>query len=81
MSDAQMTAYTPAQLRAFQWLPSDGSWRDKPGREMGGAVNSLCLNYRGAYAEKKGSDRTLGFRLTPSGVAERARLAKEGVIK
>lgn len=73
-----MTAYTPAQLRALAWLPEDGGWRSNPGSVRYGLLQllGLCLVQYGWFV---GNIRF--FRLTTEGIAERARLAKEGMIK
>jgi hypothetical protein len=71
--------YTAAQLKAFAWLPSDGSWRDSPGRFVS-ALSSLSLSSGLKLAESEWGDfgprggRILRWRLTPHGRAEQARL-------
>lgn len=83
MSDRE---YTPAQLSAFAWLPSDGAWADKPGRTFSSAVGSLCLYHRNIAESITGAFGARGgwivrYRLTPAGQAEKARLIAEGKIE
>ena len=75
-----MTPYTPAQLRAFAWLPADGSWR---GIYEGRNDLWVTLEYlfRINLCQLKMGESFDIYRLTPAGIAERARLVKEGVIK
>ena len=37
--------FTPAQRRALEWLPADGSWRHGAGR-LTAALNSLSIYHR-----------------------------------
>lgn len=72
--------FTAAHRRALEWLPEDGSWRTRPGREFSPAVNSLGLYHRDiAESEwgrfnreaKPNTHSRPGFRwrLTPAGIA------------
>lgn len=70
---------TPAQRRALDWLPSDGSWRTKPGTLVS-ALSSLSLSAacRGWVESQWGDSgprggRELRWRLTPLGVLGKAR--------
>lgn len=78
-----MTAYTPAQLRALEWLPGDGSWDTGALRDRGHIDQrnvSAAKSLRSAYP-KFVDRKSWRFRLTPAGIAERARLVAEGLIK
>ncbi len=64
---------TPAQRKALDWLPSDGSWRSKPGA-VAQALASLSLYHRGIVEEQAGPFGQRGgygwrYRLTPGGIA------------
>jgi hypothetical protein len=76
MADSREPRYTPAQLAAMEWLPSDGSWRSNPYRQLiaGATLTELCSI---GLAEWKSNYpvRPASYRLTPRGVAEKARLA------
>jgi hypothetical protein len=77
-----MSKFTEAQLRAFDWLPSDGAWRVKPGRLIQ-SLNSLSLRggIRMKLIESEWGDfgprggRELRWRLTETGVAVKRTLA------
>jgi hypothetical protein len=69
-------SYTSAQLRAFAWLPEDGSWRKCDADEYVPASMSISI----AFVEYRGSRFDPEYRLTPAGIAERARLVKEELI-
>ena len=77
--------YTAAQLKAFAWLPSDGSWRDNPGRIVS-ALSSLSLSSGAELVKSKWVDfgprdgRILRWRLTPHGVAEKYRLRAAAIL-
>ena len=69
-------SYTPAQLRAFAWLPADGSWlKGRRSPAIGRTLKSLY--YHSVFVEFV-SGR---YRLTPAGIAERARLKDVGMIE
>lgn len=73
--------YTPAQVKALAWLPADGRWQALP---KDSAATSFCLFriWEVGLAELK-EDSLWGdqIRLTPAGIAERARLVAAGEIK
>ena len=77
-----MTTITPAQKRAIEWLPADGSWRTDAGRLVG-ALSSASLaglvEGQWAYGGVRG-DCTLRWRLRPAGIVTRAELDL-GVVK
>lgn len=78
-----MTPYTAAQIRAFEWLPEDGSWDTgalKDHKEVDRRNVNAAKSLRSAYPHLV-IRANWRFRLTPSGIAERARLKKEGAIK
>ena len=75
--------FTPTQLRALDWLPSDGSWRIKAG-SMSPALDSLrlreswrperlCEVYYGPVGPRGG--RGNRWRLTPTGIEVKQMLA------
>jgi hypothetical protein len=73
--------YTAAQLRAFAWLPADGSWKVST-RPLARALASLNLCHRSLVLLS--CDSLSGSReycLTLAGIAERARLVKDGLIR
>ena len=82
--------FTKPQLRALEWLPSDGSWRDKSGI-MTASLDSLHrLNYRGLppyveweFGRKFGTSGGEGrrWRLTHYGIQAKRELVAEGLIK
>ena len=63
---------TEAQKKALDWLPSDGSWRMKPGR-LAATLNSLKLYWSG-YVECEWGN--FGLR---GGLGWRWRLTDKGV--
>lgn len=73
--------YTAAQLRAMQWLPSDGSWRMKPGKTTS-ALNSLSIGF-GKLVESEWGDfgpcggLELRWRLTEAGIAAKKAIGPE----
>jgi hypothetical protein len=74
--------YTPAQLRAFDWLPSDGAWRANPSG-VHHALNSLERCTTGLMEIRHYQCGPRGgwvhhWSLTPEGVAEKRRLTAEG---
>jgi hypothetical protein len=77
-----MNTITPAQKRAIEWLPADGSWRTDAGRLVG-ALSSAWLH---GFAEGEWADcgarggRKLRWRLRPAGIVTRAELDL-GVVK
>jgi hypothetical protein len=77
-----MTTITPAQKRAIEWLPADGSWRTDAGRLVG-ALNSASLAglADGVWADcgARGG-RKMRWRLRPAGIVTRAELDL-GVVK
>ena len=65
--------FTPAQKRALEWLPSDGSWRTHPGK-IAQAIASLSSYYRSFVEAQVGpfgprGGHTWRYRLTSAGVA------------
>lgn len=50
MADVRLT---DAQRKALEWLPADGSWRNKPGR-LSAALNSLSIYIQGAVSMRQG---------------------------
>ena len=64
--------FTRAQRRALEWLPSDGSWKTKPGR-LSGALSSLRVGHRGLVEHQFGAFGPRG------GYTSRWRLTLEGV--
>jgi hypothetical protein len=67
-----MSNYTQAQVKAFEWLPSDGSWRLRPGK-MASALNSLWLSHEKLVESEWGDfgprgGREVRWRLTKAGV-------------
>lgn len=67
--------FTPAQLRALLWVPSDGAWKRAP-RELASAVSSLYRFHPALVTAGWGCltpSRRLEYRLTPAGIAEQAR--------
>ena len=84
-----MMKFTKPQLRALEWLPSDGSWRDKTGI-MSAALDSLHrLNYRSPsyvdweFGRKFGANGGEGrrWRLTQYGIETKQKVVAEGLIK
>lgn len=69
--------YTPAQLRAFAWLPADGLI----GWDVGRRTKSLNSLLWWGLVKDIGGKRSRRYRLTPAGIAERARLVEAGEIK
>ena len=71
-----MIALTPAQKRALEWLPADGSWRTDAGRLVG-ALNSASLAglADGVWADcgMRGG-RKMRWRIRRAGVAARAEI-------
>lgn len=76
--------YASRQLEALAWLPADGAWREDAADDQTLTKNLLHLFYVTSLVEFD-DDAPLAnperFCLTPSGVAERARLVAEGKIK
>jgi len=75
----QKKLLTAAQERALTWLPSDGSWKSKPGR-LAAALSSLsytnCCEYQfGDFGPRGGREQR--WRLTPEGIKEAALRAAE----
>lgn len=69
-----MNRFTPAQRRAFLWLPADGSWSKPADKSIAPALSSLTL-YHKALAEdkwgpfgKRGGGWFRHSRLTAAGV-------------
>ena len=65
---------TGPQLKALEWLPSDGAWKIKPGR-LAAALTSLsyaklCEYEFGDFGPRGGSVQR--WRLTPEGVKQAA---------
>lgn len=82
MSEAKAKpVYTAAQLRAFAWLPVDGSWRNNAGN-MRAALSSLdTFHSKHIDSEWSFIGSRSRYRLTPSGIAEKKRLIEEGTIQ
>lgn len=79
-------SFTPAQLRALAWLPSDGGWRSSPARNVSAALGSLCLYFSSRVRREYGAfgyhgEGGYGYRLTPSGVRLKAELIANGKLK
>jgi hypothetical protein len=80
INEAAMLKLTPAQLRAMEWLPSDGDWRTDA-RRLVGALSSLSLGSTPRLCEGEWGDfgprggRMLRWRLTPAGVAAKKEIA------
>ena len=88
-----MMKFTKPQLRALEWLPSDGSWRDKSGI-MTASLDSLHrLNWRDRHRSPSYVDWEFGrkfgtnggegrrWRLTQYGIEAKRELVAEGLIK
>lgn len=85
---AESATYTFAQLRAFEWLPEDGTERkETPEHEhalwsllaresTSGMIRQRILSPAGPSLGSR-----LAYYLTPSGIAERKRLVEMGEIK
>ena len=78
-------AYTPAQLRAFAWLPADGGRRTPTGgyapETMAFELDDLAYTTNFVEESQVPAGIAESYRLTPAGVAERARLVEMGEIK
>lgn len=74
-------SYTAAQLRAFAWLPGDGSWRTLDLNDYVPGHMSLDSPFVESNRVFFGQQFEIQYRLTPAGIAERARLVELGVIK
>jgi hypothetical protein len=77
-----MKTLTPAQKRAIEWLPADGSWKIKPDAKIAAALSSLCSYHRdlaehglGDFGKRGG--RCWRYRLTVAGIVAR----RFGVVK
>lgn len=75
------TRFTPAQLRALDWLPADGSWRTHAPHTIASALDSLGLYHRELIEQQRGPFGARGGhcrrdRLTPAGIAAKAQAAR-----
>ena len=71
--------FTAAQLRALEWLPSDGSWRDAPGKLSQG-LDSLWLMFYTKHGESKFCEYEFGRKYgTNGGEGRRWRLTDAGM--
>ena len=77
--------FTKSQLRAFEWLPADGSSIYGLPRNISAAVHSLILSHHrlcdsewGTFGQRGG--RKLRVWLTPLGVETKRRLQEKGKI-
>ena len=72
---------TASQLRALEWLPSDGAWRISPGR-LHAALASLRQYHRNSMEMEVGPFGSRGgwvwrYRLTPTGIALKAQMEQD----
>lgn len=65
---------TPAQRRALDWLPADGGWRSGPSEKDAAVLRRLWDREDGIV---DWATHRRHYRLTPAGIALKARLAGE----
>lgn len=77
-------SFTPAQLRALAWLPSDGGWRCRLFRDENDISGFDDLVWREDALAEVGlhpASEKLRYRLTPSGVRLKAELIANGKLE